>query len=80
MGELQSLSCRAGVPGVHFLRLPLLGVCVRADPATDFAAFEDLGFLRILAAFEATLLDVCSLRAMILASNLECFYPIYLSL
>ena len=41
--------------------LPLLRACVRADAATLFCAGVDLGFDRILLAFDATEEDVCSL-------------------
>lgn len=38
----------------------LFGLWVSADPATDFAALLDLGFCRILDAFDATLALVTS--------------------
>lgn len=38
----------------------MLGRWVNAEPATDFAALEDLGSLRIFAALEATAFDVFS--------------------
>jgi len=37
-----------------------LTLCVRAEAATLFAAFDDFGFARILAVFDATDLDVTS--------------------
>ena len=49
------------------------GACVNADAATDFCALVDFGFRRILAAFEATLLDVFSFFAMALFLSGLCF-------
>lgn len=44
-----------------------MGRWVNAEPATDFAALEDLGLLRIFAAFEATALDVFSLLDIVVS-------------
>jgi hypothetical protein len=47
--------------------------CVRAEAATLFAAFDDLGLRRTLDAFEATLLDVCSFFAIFITPSRD--YP-----
>jgi len=44
---------------IYFLRF-LFGACVKAEPATLFAAFDDRGFLKIFAAWLATLFEVFS--------------------
>ena len=51
-----------------FFLLFLSGACVKAEPATLFAALLDFGFLRILAALEATDFEVFSFLAIILHS------------
>jgi hypothetical protein len=44
-----------------FFRLPLRsGACVKAEPATDLARFEDFGLRSCLAAAEATRFEVFS--------------------
>ena len=55
-------------PDYFFLRS---GRCVSAEPATDFCAFVEPLLLKILAAFDATLLDVFSFFAMVVF--LSCF-------
>ena len=42
----------------------LFGACVNAEAATDLAALDDLGLLKILEAFEATGFDVFSFLAI----------------
>ena len=62
-----------GLPGLadaFFPVFPLSGDCVKAEPATLFAAFDALGSRRILAALDATRLDVFSFLA-ILAPRLK---------
>lgn len=51
---------------VYFFVFFLFGLCVRADPAADLAAFDELGFLRTLLAAVAAFFDVVSLRLAIL--------------
>ncbi len=61
-----------GFPGLAdaFRDCPLSGACVKAEPATLFAAFVAFGSRKILAAFDATRLDVFSFLA-ILAPRLK---------
>jgi hypothetical protein len=50
-------SIQGANPMTHFF---LLRACVRADAATLFSRFVELGSLRIFDAFDATLFDVYS--------------------